>query len=162
MPDFFDLPILANADILAVAALVICFTGWRLSDVADTLADRTGIGEAMAGAVLLGAATRSLWWQCGIVPLRWQSAASSARMPLTRCLLLARLLPSAMARFITQLVGQQQIFFVALTMLLSTIRLMGLLYREQRGLGNVGFEGLSMLVLYIGAVILLVFNGGPS
>ncbi|NJO05173.1 MAG: hypothetical protein HC876_06410 [Chloroflexaceae bacterium] len=59
-------------------------------------------------------------------------------------------------------VGQQQIFFVALTMLLSTIRLMGLLYREQRGLGNVGFEGLSMLVLYIGAVILLVFNGGPS
>ncbi|NJL32807.1 MAG: hypothetical protein HC893_01810 [Chloroflexaceae bacterium] len=77
-------------------------------------------------------------------------------------LLLARLLPSAMARIYHAVSCQQQIFFVALTMLLSTIRLMGLLYREQRGLGNVGFEGLSMLVLYIGAVILLVFNGGPS
>ena len=40
-----------------VAAAVILFAGVRLSGVADKLADRTGLGEAIVGAVLLGAAT---------------------------------------------------------------------------------------------------------
>ena len=41
----------------AVAALLILFAGWRLADTADKLADVTGMGEAMTGAVLLGATT---------------------------------------------------------------------------------------------------------
>ncbi|MBB4657797.1 sodium:calcium antiporter [Parvularcula dongshanensis] len=40
-----------------VAAVIILFAGVRLSSVADRLADRTGLGEAIVGAVLLGAAT---------------------------------------------------------------------------------------------------------
>lgn len=40
-----------------VAALVIFFSGLRMTDVADRLADRTGLGEAIVGGVLLGAAT---------------------------------------------------------------------------------------------------------
>ncbi len=39
------------------AALLIGVAGTRLTGVVDQLADRTGIGEAMAGAVLLGGAT---------------------------------------------------------------------------------------------------------
>lgn len=40
-----------------VAAALILFAGVRLSAVADKLADRTGLGEALVGSVLLGAAT---------------------------------------------------------------------------------------------------------
>ena len=43
--------------VLALCAVVIVFAGVRLSGVADKLADRTGLGEALVGAVLLGAAT---------------------------------------------------------------------------------------------------------
>lgn len=39
------------------SALVIAVAGTRLSSVCDHLADRTGLGEAVVGAVLLGAAT---------------------------------------------------------------------------------------------------------
>lgn len=42
---------------LAVAALVVVFIGPRTSRVADQLADVTGLGEALIGAVLLGAIT---------------------------------------------------------------------------------------------------------
>jgi len=42
---------------LVVAAALIGVTGTRLARVVDKLADRTGLGEALAGAVLLGAAT---------------------------------------------------------------------------------------------------------
>jgi cation:H+ antiporter len=43
--------------IMAGAALAICLAGTRLADLADTLADRTGMGEIVAGALFVGAST---------------------------------------------------------------------------------------------------------
>lgn len=43
--------------VFALCALVIAVAGTRITRVVDQLADRTGIGEAAAGAVLLGAST---------------------------------------------------------------------------------------------------------
>jgi cation:H+ antiporter len=57
IPDFSALSLPLVIGLFIVSALVIGVTGWKLSDVADTLADRTGMGEAIAGALFLGAAT---------------------------------------------------------------------------------------------------------
>jgi cation:H+ antiporter len=43
--------------LMAGAALVIGVAGTRLAGVADQLADRTGMGEIVAGAVFVGAST---------------------------------------------------------------------------------------------------------
>lgn len=43
--------------VFSICALVIAIAGTRITRIVDQLADRTGIGEAAAGAVLLGAAT---------------------------------------------------------------------------------------------------------
>ncbi|PVY79046.1 cation:H+ antiporter [Tamilnaduibacter salinus] len=43
--------------VFAICALTIAVVGTRITRVVDQLADRTGIGEAAAGAVLLGGAT---------------------------------------------------------------------------------------------------------
>ena len=43
--------------VFGVCALVIAIAGTRITRIVDQLADRTGIGEAAAGAVLLGATT---------------------------------------------------------------------------------------------------------
>ena len=48
-------PLLLGA--FAAAALVILVGGTRMTGMADRLADRTGLGEALVGGVLLGAAT---------------------------------------------------------------------------------------------------------
>lgn len=50
-------PLAVNIVVLAVMSVVIALAGWRLARVADMLADRTGLGEAVTGALLLGAAT---------------------------------------------------------------------------------------------------------
>ncbi|GMU20675.1 MAG: cation transporter [Phycisphaerae bacterium] len=42
---------------LAFASVVILFSGVKLTSLADRLADRTGLGEAATGAILLGAST---------------------------------------------------------------------------------------------------------
>lgn len=41
----------------AISAVAIAITGTTLSGTADRIADRTGLGEAVTGAILLGAAT---------------------------------------------------------------------------------------------------------
>lgn len=43
--------------IFGLAAVAVFISGTRLARLADKLADRTGLGEAIAGAVLLGAST---------------------------------------------------------------------------------------------------------
>lgn len=55
MTGTWSLPIAVAA--FVVAALVIALAGTRLAGVVDRLADRTGLGEAVAGAVMLGGAT---------------------------------------------------------------------------------------------------------
>lgn len=57
MPTISELPALWLAVVLGVGALVVMAAGARLARLADDIADRTGLGEALVGAVLLGAAT---------------------------------------------------------------------------------------------------------
>ncbi|MCW2309063.1 sodium:calcium antiporter [Rhodobium gokarnense] len=52
-----DLNTPAIAAIMAAAAAVILLCGLRMTTLADRIADRTGLGEALIGGVLLGAAT---------------------------------------------------------------------------------------------------------
>jgi len=52
-----DWPIWANVLVMVVGAAVIAVAGSKLSTFADRLADRTGLGEAMVGGLLLGVAT---------------------------------------------------------------------------------------------------------
>ncbi|QPM91438.1 sodium:calcium antiporter [Pseudooceanicola algae] len=52
-----SLPLPALLAIFAVSGLVIAVSGVIMTGYADKIADRTGLGEAIAGAVILGAAT---------------------------------------------------------------------------------------------------------
>ncbi len=54
-PDSWTL--MQGSIVFGICALVIALAGTRITRVVDQLADRTGIGEAAAGAVLLGAST---------------------------------------------------------------------------------------------------------
>ncbi|MDX1606598.1 MAG: hypothetical protein R3202_10430 [Candidatus Competibacterales bacterium] len=52
-----DAAVLGPLAVFAAAALVIAVLGVRLSNRADRVADRTGLGEAVVGAVILGGMT---------------------------------------------------------------------------------------------------------
>ncbi len=54
---FSDFALPAVILVFALAGLAIAVVGTRMAGLADVLADRTGLGEAVAGAVLLGATT---------------------------------------------------------------------------------------------------------
>lgn len=50
-------PMSLNVAVLVAAAVAILIAGTRLTRVADSLAERTGLGDAIGGALLLGAVT---------------------------------------------------------------------------------------------------------
>lgn len=54
---FASLPIHELLFLFGLAAIVVLLTGLWITGLVDRLADRTGIGEAIAGAILLGMAT---------------------------------------------------------------------------------------------------------
>ena len=56
-------------------------------------------------------------------------------------------------------IATQQIFIIALTQVLTGILLLGLLRREKSGIGNIGFESFLVLLIYFGAVLLLLRMG---
>jgi len=55
-------------------------------------------------------------------------------------------------------IGDEQRFMIALTIVLSSILLLGMVRREKRGLGNIGFEGVLVLLFYIGGFTILGFG----
>ncbi|MWD30047.1 sodium:calcium antiporter [Aquicoccus sp. SCR17] len=57
MPDIAALPSWAIFALFAVASLAVLGLGTRITDMADRLADRSGLGEAVVGGIVLGAAT---------------------------------------------------------------------------------------------------------
>ncbi len=57
MPEIASLSFPLIIGLFVASAVVIALAGWRLSGAADTLADRTGMGEAITGALFLGAST---------------------------------------------------------------------------------------------------------
>ena len=57
MPDLSSWPVWANVVVFLLAALAIGWAGVRLAELGDRIADRTGLGEAVTGTVLLGFTT---------------------------------------------------------------------------------------------------------
>ena len=76
MPAYMQIaayPLWGLIAVFAAAAITICIAGTRLSGIADELADRTGLGEVIAGALFVGATT-SLPGAITSVSTAWQGA----------------------------------------------------------------------------------------
>ncbi|MGM0462795.1 MAG: sodium:calcium antiporter [Fibrobacterota bacterium] len=54
-------------------------------------------------------------------------------------------------------ITQEQTFIVALTLLMTSILILGLLYRQRKGIANIGWESALLLVLYILGTLSLYF-----
>jgi len=60
---------------------------------------------------------------------------------------------------IYQAITSSEIFAIALTLLITSILLLGLLRREKYGIANIGFESFLVLLCYFGGYLFLFFRG---
>lgn len=138
-----------------ISALLITAAGIAVAHTTGNIADKTGMSESLAGALLSGFATS--------LPELVTTIAAVRRGALTLAVsdiiggngfdvlfvAVADLAYVQGSLFHAGDVGQSEIFLTGLAILLNLILLLGLLYRQRAGPGNIGFESALVLILYV-------------
>lgn len=145
-----------------VLAGLVGMAGFGVAQSGVEIAQRTGLSETVVGALFTAVATS--------LPELVTSIAAVRRGALTlavggiiggNCFDLLFLAFSDVAYrsgSIYHAMTDRQVFMIALTLLLTGILLLGLLRREKKGIGNIGFESVLILILYLGSSLLLILG----
>ncbi|WP_251923131.1 sodium:calcium antiporter [Salinibacter ruber] len=140
-------------------SLVVGAAGYVIAKTGGQVAARTGLSEGLVGGLFTAVSTS--------LPELVTSVAAVRRGALTLAvggiiggnsfdvLFVAFSDVGYQEGSIYHAMTEQQVFIIALTLLLTGILLMGLLRRERRGAFGIGFESFLALVLYFGAFGLL-------
>jgi cation:H+ antiporter len=143
--------------------LVLAVAGWALMNAAETIAAGTGLSQTMVGTLFTAISTSSPELVTTIAAIRAGALTLAVGGIVgTNCFNVTAI---AAADFVYRegsiyhAVTSQQIFWGLLTVLMTAILLLGLIRREKFGIGNIGFESFLILVLYGGAVALLIAGG---
>jgi cation:H+ antiporter len=146
-----------------VLSLIVGAAGYVIAKTGGQVAVRTGLSEGLVGGLFTAVSTS--------LPELVTSVAAVRRGALTLAvggiiggnsfdvLFVAFSDVGYREGSIYHAMTEQQVFIIALTLLLAGILLMGLLRRERRGAFGIGFESFLALVLYFGAFGLLFVGG---
>lgn len=136
--------------------------GWAVARATTSLVERTTLGESLAGAAIMGV-TNAL-------PEMVTSVAAVRRGAVTLAVggvlggnafdVLNVAIGDAFFRggSLYHAAGSDEHLLTLVSILMTALILAGLLARERRGPGNIGFEGISMLAVYFAALALIAFR----
>ena len=145
-------------------ALLVGSAGWVLSRSAVVIAAQTGLGESVIGGVLTAVTTSLPELVVAIAAVRRGAIALALGDILGGnafdVLFLAASDLAYPGPSIYSALGAADLFWLALSLLMCAVLLLGLLRRQRHGLGNIGFESVLVLLLYCGGVLSLLFQGG--
>jgi cation:H+ antiporter len=144
-------------------ALVVAGAGFAVAQTGIALAERTGLNETIVGGLLTAVVTSLPELVTSIAAVR-HGALSLAVGGIIGgnsfdVLFVAFADASFRSGSIYHEVASNQVFVIALTLLLTGILMMGLLRRERTGILSIGFESFLALVLYVGAFVTLFWAG---
>ncbi|MAA74577.1 MAG: cation transporter [Salinisphaeraceae bacterium] len=138
---------------------IVAVAGYTVAESGIALSQRTGLSETVVGGLFTAIATS--------LPELVTSIAAVRRGALTLAvggiiggnsfdvLFVAFSDVAYRPGSIYHAINEQQIFVIALSLLLNGILLLGLLRRERRGIANIGFESFLVLLLYAGGFALI-------
>jgi cation:H+ antiporter len=156
----------------SLAKLLLCFlgnaavvmaAGFLVARTSGSLADATGMSETVAGGLFSGVATS--------LPELVTTMAAVRRGALTLAVsdivggnffdvlfvFAADLVYFRGSLYHGGKVGAGETFLTALAALLNLVLLLGLLFRQREGPGNIGFESVLIILIYLGGFLTLSF-----
>jgi cation:H+ antiporter len=151
-------PLLAG---LIVAAGLTGLSGALVAESAENIVEKTGLSEVIVGGLFMALATS--------LPELVTSIAAVRRGALTLAvsdivggnffdvLFVAGADLAYLSGSIYHApgVGLREVFLTSFTILLNVVLLAGLIYRQKRGPGNIGFESVLMILLYVGGFLVM-------
>lgn len=158
--DLSGLPLAAIIAVFVAAALTILFTGPRLAATADAISQRTHIGQAMIGALLLGATTSLPGIITSVATAGFGYPELSISNAIGGITVQTAFLAFADIAYrggsLYHAFNDRHVFVMSVAILMTSVLLLGLLKRERHGFGGIGFESTIILLLYAASVVILV------
>lgn len=147
----------------AVAGVIVAASGWLVAISGVAIGERTGLSDTLVGMLFTAIATSLPELVTAVAAVR-QGALTLAVGGIIGgntfdVLFLAFSDAAYREGSIYHAISDDQLFLIALTILLTGIIELGLLRRERRGPANIGFESCLVILLYFGAVGMLVARG---
>lgn len=146
---------------LICSALATAISGAVVAAAAENIVRKTGLPETVVGGLFMALATS--------LPELVTSVAAVRRGALTLAVsdvvggnffdilfvAAADLVYLQGSLYHAAGVGMREVFLTAITILLNVVLLVGLIYRQRQGPGNIGFESLAMLIIYLVGLVVL-------
>jgi len=140
-------------------AAVVALAGWSLSILAVPLGEQTGLSHGVVGGVFTAVATSIPELVVAITAVRMGALNLAVGDIIGGNAFDTLFIAASDIAYrdgpIYGAVSSAEQFWLANAMLMTSVLLMGLIYRERRGPGNIGLESVLLLFLYFGGVATL-------
>lgn len=147
---------------LAISATLTLVCGGLVAWTAGSIMDQTGIPESIMGGVCMAIATSLPELVTCVAAVRRGALTLAVSDIVGGNFFDVLFVAAADIAFIggslyhADGVGMREVFVVSITILLNVVLLAGLIYRQKYGPGNIGFESVLMLLIYVAGVAVLV------
>ncbi|HKK13277.1 MAG TPA: sodium:calcium antiporter [Gammaproteobacteria bacterium] len=146
----------------ALASVAVGFSGWILAEAGISISIRTGLSETVVGSLLTGLASSLPELVTAVTAVRLGALTLAVGDVLggnAFDIVIVGLADIAYRKgSIYGAIVRLDLFLVALSILLTSILLMGLVRREKHGIANIGLESFLVLLFYLVAVVVLVIG----
>lgn len=143
-------------------ALIVGTSGWVLSQSAIRIAALTGLSEGLVGGVFTAVSTSLPELVIAIAAVRLKALTLAVGDIIGGnafdTLFIAMSDIAYRDGSIYAAATRTELFWLAITLLMSNVLLMGLLHRERHGIANIGLESFLVLVIYAGSLAYLALG----
>ncbi len=135
-----------------LSAIVVAIAGFTVAKTGIAIANQTGLSESLVGVLFTAIATSFPELIVAISAVKQKALTLSVANIIggnTFDVLFIAFADIAYGKgSILHAITQNQVFIVALTMLMTSTLILGLLYRQREGFGKIGWESLMIIVFY--------------
>ncbi len=138
---------------------VVALAGWSLAQLAIPLGEKSGLSDGIVGGIFTAVSTSIPELVVAITAVRMGALNLAVGDIIGGNAFDTLFIAASDIAYregpIYADVSSAEQFWLANSMLMTSVLLMGLIYRERHGPGNIGFESVVLLILYLGGLITL-------
>ncbi len=148
--------------IFTVYSIIVCISGWILGKTGIVIAAGTGLSEGIIGGVFTAVSTSLPELVIAVSAVRMGALTLAVGDIIGGNAFDTLFISVSDMAYrqgpIYQFISSNELFWLALTLLMTGILLMGLIQRERHGIANIGMESFLVIVLYVGGLSILIFQ----
>lgn len=146
-----------------IMALIVAAAGYAVAKSGITIAEETGLSESFVGSLFTAIATSLPELIVSIAAVRQKALTLAVGNIIggnTFDVLFVAFADLAYVKgSILHAIANEQVFTIALTIVMVATLILGLLHRQEKGLGKIGWESVSIILLYVLGNAFLFFMG---